>query len=200
MLCGGRPTGVSTTVRAAALLSSLAIHQVSATPRHPGDVCYAARVDGSDLLANVLSLLRRTPYGFLISHAGDGGVSARLVQHLAVEDDGRTWIGTSPRSRKVQEIDMNPEVAYACEDRTSFAYVSLVGRARLVDDDDQRVARWNDGLATFFPDGPTGGDFVLVEVVPRRIEIMDFARAVHPEPLGLVPAVLVRRGHGWEPE
>ena len=163
-------------------------------------MCYAAPVDGGDLLANVLRLLRRTPYGFLVSHADDGGVSARLVQHLAVEDDGRTWIGTSPRSRKAREIDMNPEVAYACEDRTSFAYASLVGQARLVDDDDQRVACWSDGLATFFPDGPTGDDFVLVEVVPRRIEVMDFARAVHPEPFGLAPAVLVRRGHGWERE
>ena len=47
------------------------------------------------------------------------------------------------------------------------------------------------------PDGPEGDDFVLIRLVPRRIELMSFADRIHPEPYGLKEAVLERRDDGW---
>ncbi len=152
--------------------------------------------DAGELIALATELLRTNPYGFLVTD-GTGGPHARLVQHLAVEDDLTIWVGTSPRSRKAQEIGSGGRAAFAVEDRSAFAYVSLTGPARVVADEDERAARWVAGLETFFPEGPQGDDFVLIALRPERVELMDFAAGVHPDPYGLVPAVLVRDGTGW---
>ncbi len=140
--------------------------------------------------------LDANPYGFLVTHGSGGGPHARLVQHLASDAD-RIWIGTSPRSRKAIDVAGSPQVAYAVEDRAAFAYVTFHGAASVVDDLGVRAQRWAEGLEAFFPGGPRGTDFVLLSVLVDRIEIMDFAEGVHPDPYGLVPAVVERAGASW---
>lgn len=140
-----------------------------------------------ELLDIALKLLRANPYGFLTT-IDDGHPHTRLVQHLGADDDGTVWIGTSPASRKAAEISRHRTVSYAVEDRAAFAYLCLYAEAELVGDTAERVARWEAGLAAFFPDGPTGDDFVLIRLRPHRVELMDFSREIHPDPYGLVPA------------
>ena len=150
------------------------------------------------LLRVVEEVLAENPYGFLIT--GVEQARARLVHHLSADLADGLWIGTSPASRKAADVVAAPEVVYAVEDRGRFAYVSLSCSARVVDDDVARRERWVPSLATFFPAGPLGGDFVLLSLVPHRIELMSFADRVHPDPYGLAPAVLVQRpgGRQWE--
>lgn len=154
------------------------------------------KVDAHELARTALDLLRRNPYGFLTTVAG-GVPHTRLVQHLAVEDDATVWIGTSPRSRKAAEVADDAQVCFAVEDRAAFAYVAVQATSSLVHDEDERVARWQEGLEAFFPDGPRGEDFVLLRLAPVRLELMSFAHGVHPDPYGLLPAVLGRSDDGW---
>ena len=155
-----------------------------------------AEEDADELVGTALELLRGNPYGFLTTVAG-GVPHTRLVQHLAVDDDATVWVGTSPRSRKAAEVAAGGQVSYAVEDRAAFAYVTAVGTAAVVRDEEERAARWQDGLEAFFPGGPRGDDFVLLRLSPARLELMSFAHRIHPDPYGLVPAVLVRSGNGW---
>jgi general stress protein 26 len=141
-----------------------------------------------------------SPYGILVTASDTGEPHARLVQHLAVRDDAAVWIGTSPRSRKAADIARNPRVTYTVEDRTRFAYAALSGTASLAADAETRQAYWQEDLRAFFPGGPDGGDFVVIRVSSARVELMDFAGAVHPDPYGLVPAVAERNGHAWRLE
>ncbi|NUT39156.1 MAG: pyridoxamine 5'-phosphate oxidase family protein [Thermoactinospora sp.] len=151
-----------------------------------------------ELFDVALTLLRSNPYGFLTT-VNDGQPHSRLVQHVGVDADGTVWIGTSPASRKAAEISRHRLVTYAVEDRAAFAYVCLQADAELVDDEDERVARWQDGLEAFFPDGPAGNDFVLIRLRPHRVELMDFVRKIHPDPYGLVPAAVEQREGSWVP-
>ncbi|ADP80207.1 pyridoxamine 5'-phosphate oxidase family protein [Pseudofrankia inefficax] len=153
-------------------------------------------VDAHELARTALDLLRRNPYGFLTTVAG-GVPHTRLVQHLAVEDDATVWIGTSPRSRKAAEVADNAQVCFAVEDRAAFAYVAVQATSSLVHAEEERVARWREGLEAFFPDGPRGDDFVLLRLAPVRLELMSFVHGVHPDPYGLLPAVLGRSDDGW---
>ncbi len=137
-------------------------------------------------------LLVSNPYGFLISHAANG--NTRLVYHLGMSSGSELWIGTSPRSRKVADLRTAPGVTYAVEDQKRFAYVALYGDAEVVADPEALEARWVPDLMAFFPDGPLGGDFVLLRLAPWRIELMSFAESVHPDPYGLLPAALTREG------
>ncbi|MFI9201540.1 pyridoxamine 5'-phosphate oxidase family protein [Streptomyces sp. NPDC053048] len=152
----------------------------------------------ASLFEAALRLARSNPYGFLTTHDGDRP-HTRLVEHVAVDDDGTVWIGTSPRSRKAAGIARRPEVTYAVEDRAAYAYVVLEGEATVEDDPELRLAHWKDSFEAFFPGGPAGDDYVLLRLRPRRIELMDFTRQVHPAPFGLVPAVVERDGTGWTP-
>jgi general stress protein 26 len=154
-----------------------------------------------EALAAAQALLRRNPYGFLATPGAWPGAAphVRLVQHLAVTDDLTVWIGTSPRSRKAADIAANPDsrVAYAVEDRAAFAYLSVSATVSVVDDERERAAKWEDGLAAFFPAGPLGDDFVLLRLDPLRLELMDFTRRLHPDPFGLVPVVVERHAGIW---
>jgi general stress protein 26 len=155
---------------------------------------------GDEIRRQSVALLRANPYGMLVTVSDAGAPHARLVQHLAVDDDAALWIGTSPRSRKVVDIAANPRVTYTVEDRTRFAYAALSGTAALLADEASRQTYWREELRAFFPGGPAGGDFVVIKISSVRAELVDFAGAVHPDPFGLAPAVAAHNGDGWQLE
>ena len=142
--------------------------------------------DAAGLADMAIRMLRANPYGFLITATGEGPHS-RLVQHLCVDDDATIWVGTSPRSRKVADIAVSPLVCYSAEDWAAFAYLTIAANAAVVEDASQCRAKWDSGLAPFFPGGPEGDGFVLLRLAPARIELMNFARHAHPDPYGLNP-------------
>jgi general stress protein 26 len=152
--------------------------------------------DAGGLAVLAVGMLRANPYGFLVTATSEG-TRSRLVQHLCVDDDATIWVGTSPRSRKVADIAASPLVCYSVEDRAAFAYLTIAANAAVVEDAAQRQAKWDPGLAPFFPGGPEGDDFVLLRLSAVRIEVMNFAQHVHPDPYGLVPAVIERRAGTW---
>jgi hypothetical protein len=47
------------------------------------------------------------------------------------------------------------------------------------------------------PDAPTDDDYILIRVVPKLIEMMDFSRNLILEPFGLKPAVLEKQVDAW---
>lgn len=108
--------------------------------------------DAVGLVGLAVGMLRANPYGFLIT-TSSGGPRSRLVQHLCVEDDATIWAGTSPRSRKVADIAVGPPGCYSVEDRAAFAYLTIEANAAVVEDAGQRRAKWDPGLAPFFPGG-----------------------------------------------
>ncbi len=142
-------------------------------------------------------VLRTTPYVH-VATAGVQDVHVRQVQLLSVEDDLTTWFMTSPRSRKASEIRVAGRATLAADDAGTFTAIAAMGSAELVDDPVQLEERWIEELRRFYPDGPTGGDCVLIRVAVDRVEVIDFAGGITPEPFGLVPAVAVRSGDGWE--
>jgi general stress protein 26 len=126
-----------------------------------------------------------------------GQMHTRLMQPFPPEEDLTLWFGTSPRSRKIQDIQQQPRVTVAVHQAAANSYVTLVGQAQLEDDLTARWQRWREEWRAFFPAGPAGEDYVLLRVVPSRLEVLNFVRQVTPIPFGLRPAVLVRHGDGW---
>ena len=151
-----------------------------------------------DLVMRVTDMLATHPYGFLVSAGNGGRPHARLVAHSGVDRDLSIWIGTSPASRKVTEIERAGQATYAVEDRASFASLAMSGIATIESEVEVRVARWNEDFRPFFPDGPEGNDFVLIHLVPDEIELIDFANGVHPDPYGLVSQRYIDTTDGWK--
>jgi general stress protein 26 len=148
-------------------------------------------------LATARSLMQREPYAFLISHSSTAWLHTRLVQPLCDLATLDVWIGTRADLRKVHEVARNPYVTLAFQNNTQHASLVMYGIAEIKTEVALRERCWLDSWAMFFPDGPAASDYVLVRVIPLRLEVMSFRQKVVGEPFGLAPAVLVRRAGQW---
>ena len=148
------------------------------------------------LLDVTREIMDKARFCFFITVTGTSQASARLMQPFPPEDDLTVWIGTSPETRKIPEIQANSCVTLAYQ-LGGTAYVTLRGVAHIVDDTETRIAHWNDGWDMFFSGGASGSNYVMLKFQPAHIEVMSFDHNVHPDPYGLKPAVLRRDDTGW---
>ena len=88
-----------------------------------------------------------------------------------IEDDGTLWFFTSETAPKAEQIDDEPAVNVAFASRG--AWVSLAGRATIVDDRAKIHELWNSSVEAWFPDGPDSPDVGLLRVDPDSAEYWD---------------------------
>ncbi len=133
----------------------------------------------------------------LITLDNVGYPQARLMHPFEPEEDLAVWLATNRRTRKVQRIQENPYILLSYHDPEGGGYVALSERARLEEDPDARKNRWKEDWRPFYPAGPTGDDYILIAVVPFRIELMSFSKEVASDPLAWRPAILSRQQNKW---
>ena len=96
---------------------------------------------------------------------------SRPLSTQEAEFDGRVlWFFTRGTSPKVREIRRNPKVnvAYASKDRN--VYISVAGKASIVEDQARIDEFWNDALKAFFPGGRSDRNLVLIRVDVATVE------------------------------
>ncbi|MCU0513712.1 MAG: pyridoxamine 5'-phosphate oxidase family protein [Anaerolineae bacterium] len=151
-----------------------------------------------DLLSITRETITAATYCFMITIAPDGQPAARLVEHSEPDADLTLWFGTSPQSRKAQQLQRDPRLTVTFQHDPEFAYVVLQGHTRLHTDLALRRKHWRSDWEPFFPGGPDGEQFIIIEFNPARIELMNFSRKVTPPPFGMAHADLVRGAAGWQ--
>ena len=108
----------------------------------------------------------------LITVDENGKPQARTMSPFPPEENMIIWLGTNPRSRKVQQIKNNPNVMVYYYDTKGASYVSVAGHARIVNDPEKIAHYWKEGWTRFYPDPEK--DYTLIEVTPERLEIVSF--------------------------
>ena len=88
-----------------------------------------------------------------------------------VEFDGDLWFFTERDSRKVAHIATHPKVDVTVG--SGGNWVSLTGRAGVVDDAGKKRDLWNSGVAAWFPQGPDDASVVLIKVDGESAEYWD---------------------------
>jgi general stress protein 26 len=134
---------------------------------------------------------------FLITLDDSGQPQARLMAPFDPDSAMNVWLATNRKTRKVEQIRQNPRVTLAYHDAAGPGYVTLIGKARLVDDLAEHRKHWKSEWKDFYPGGPEGPDFLLIQFTTERIEVMSISHHVADAPRGWQPAVLVRQGSGW---
>lgn len=136
-------------------------------------------------------------YGFFITHGPGGRLAARLVKPFPPERDLTIFLGVSPESRKVAEIRQDANATMAFKHKEEDAYVTLQGFARLENDPQLKRQYWIEDWRDIYPGGPESEDYLLIAFRPDRIELMNYARGIVPEPYGMEPAMLEWRENAW---
>ena len=108
----------------------------------------------------------------LITVDENGKPQARTMSVFPIEDNMVIWLGTSTESRKVKQIKNNPNVMVYYYDTKGHSYVSIAGKARLVNDHEKKTHYWKKSWTRYYPDPEK--DYILIEVTPERMEICSF--------------------------
>jgi general stress protein 26 len=112
----------------------------------------------------------------LVTIPESGHPRARTIDPFPPEEGMTVWIGTNRRTRKVEEIRNDPRVTLYYFDAEALRYVSLMGRARIVDDPAEKERRWKREWEAFYPDRER--DYLLIAVTPETIEVVSDADGI----------------------
>lgn len=108
----------------------------------------------------------------LVTVDEDGKPHARQMAPFKPEADWTIWLGTFPTSRKVKQIKNNPNVVVFYYDTKGMSYVSVAGKASIVDDPELKAKYWVEGWKRYYPDRDK--QYVLIKVTPEKLEICSY--------------------------
>ena len=104
----------------------------------------------------------------------------RIMDPFPPESDFTVWFGTKAESRKVNQIQNNPEVSLYYQDSDASGYVVIHGKAQIIDDQKEKQKRWKDAWEEFYPNNREG--YVLIKVSPEWMEILSYTRSIIGDP------------------
>ena len=129
----------------------------------------STQAEGAEVLSLARDVITKVRYGALISVGAGGQPRSRIVDAFPPDDDFVIYVATKPNTRKVAQIRHNPKVTLFYFDSEGRNYVSVMGRASLVDDTAIKVAMRREGDSDrIYPDFPD--DYLLIRIEPDVVE------------------------------
>jgi general stress protein 26 len=86
---------------------------------------------------------------------------------------GCLWFITDQRGAKDDEIKAAPDVCLAFADTGSNTYLSITGRAEVMDDAAKARELWNNEAQAWWPKGPADPEVRVLRVIPDSAEYWD---------------------------
>jgi PPOX class probable F420-dependent enzyme len=138
--------------------------------------------DRPALLKAARALMEKARFCALVTNGPSGYPQARAVDAFVPDADMTVWIATNPVTRKVAEVKKDPRVTLYWYEPAGPGYVTLQGRAAVVDDPAEKSRRWKEDWAAFYKDKNRGDDYVLLRVTPVRLEIVSYPDGLLNDP------------------
>jgi general stress protein 26 len=96
------------------------------------------------------------------------------------ESDFTIWLGTNPKSRKVNQIKNNPKVTLYYLDKNSLGYAVIHGTAKLINDQSEKNKRWKTEWDAYYPNNTD--DYQLIKVSPEKMEVISYTHDIIGDP------------------
>lgn len=126
----------------------------------------------------------------MTTQVASGYMHARPMYTSQVESTGTLWFFTSDKSGKITELQRDNHVNLSYVNADSDIYVSVAGRAELVEDKGKMHDLWNPMLKAWFPDGLDTPDIALLKVTADHAEYWDTSSNVMLHLYGVAKAAL----------
>lgn len=117
----------------------------------------------------------------------DNKPQARAMSPFPPEENFTIFLVTNPASRKVKQLKKNPNVMVYYYDSDGNSYVSVAGKAELIDEPGIKKKYWRDGWTKYYPDFEK--DYVLIKVIPKHMEVLSFEHGIFWSPEGMPATV-----------
>jgi general stress protein 26 len=118
-------------------------------------------------------LLADFDWAMLVTRTAAGGLRSRPMAVAQVEENGLMWFMTERPSGKLEDVANDDHVNIAMQSKSQF--VSVSGRAVVVDDARKVVELWNEAWKVYFPDGKDDPSLVLLKVHGETGEYWDYS-------------------------
>jgi len=112
----------------------------------------------------------------LITLDANGLPSVRVMDPFLPESDFTIWLGTNPKSRKVNQIKSNPKVTLYYLEKNASGYVVIHGNAILVNDQSEKDNRWKTEWDAFYPNKTDS--YQLIKILPERMEVISYTHGI----------------------
>jgi general stress protein 26 len=129
-------------------------------------------LSSTDPREHFISLLKRFDTVMLVTLNSEHEFHGRPMAVAAVEPDGRIWFLSGKDTAKVHEIEVDSHAYLTAQDGDS-AFLTLAGRASLVDDQEKVRDLWQEGFKVWFPRGKEDPDIEVISVQPEVGEFWD---------------------------
>ncbi|UAM98563.1 pyridoxamine 5'-phosphate oxidase family protein [Polaribacter litorisediminis] len=106
----------------------------------------------------------------LITIDSVGIAHARTMDPFLPEEDFTVWMGTKPKSLKVQQIQKNKNVTLYYFDTKTGSYVTLQGTANSVNSEMEKEKYWKTAWKNFYKNKTT--DYLLIKFTPKKATII----------------------------
>jgi len=101
------------------------------------------------------------------------GFHCRPMGTADVDANGDIWFFTNEYSSKAKEVSIDNKVNITYADSGTNTYLSIKGKAQLIDDKEKMKALWNPFVSAFFPDGIDDPKLILLKVETSDMEYWD---------------------------
>jgi general stress protein 26 len=112
----------------------------------------------------IWELIKGSHSALLVTVKSDGTLDSRPMGCLQSDFDGVLWFLTFRHSVKLVEIRNNPNVMVSYAKPSEFEYVSISGKARIIEDSQQLNELWTEGLRVWFPHGANDPEIAILAV------------------------------------
>ncbi|WDZ81917.1 pyridoxamine 5'-phosphate oxidase family protein (plasmid) [Ensifer adhaerens] len=130
-------------------------------------------------LSDISKELKSIDFGMLSTKSVDGVVRSRPMSNNGdVEYDGDSWFFCYWDSRKIADINADPQVGLTYTAPPSLLgklgiFIAIEGNASLVKDREMFKKHWVSDLGSWFPQGVDTHGLVLIKVRASRISYWD---------------------------
>jgi general stress protein 26 len=134
-----------------------------------------------EILAAAREIMNAQKYCALITRDENGQPHIRTMNPFPPEEDLAVWMATNSRSRKIAEIKRNPSVGlYYASHNDALGYVSIKGKASLIDENTEKERHKRDYWKDAFPDWKY---LILIKIVPEEVEVLNYNRNMNNDPV-----------------
>ena len=117
-------------------------------------------------------IIKNSYYCTLVTVDENGQPRARIMEPLEPDNNYEIWLASNPKSRKIEQIKNNSKATINYFDKTQLSYISLMGNAFIVDEDEIKRNKWKQGWEKFYKNQKE--DYILIRFIPRTLELISY--------------------------